>query len=59
MVDITKADAFGVEICNDIKAMIILANIATAARFSSGWMEIMEVQRKIKAAGDHEVAGHG
>ena len=34
--DIAKADAFGVEIRNDIKAVIILANIATAARFSSG-----------------------
>ena len=48
--DIAKADAFGVEIRNDIKATIIRLNIATAARFSSGGTEIMEAQRKIKAA---------
>ena len=48
--DIVKADAFGVKIQNDVKAVIILANIATAARFSSGGTEIMEAQRKIKAA---------
>ena len=48
--DIVKADAFGVEIRNDVKAVIILANIATAARFSSGGTEIMEAQRKIKAS---------
>ena len=46
--DIAKADAFGVEIRNDIKATIIRLNIATAARFSSGGTEIMETQRKIK-----------
>ena len=49
-VNITKADTFRVEIRNDIKATIILANIATAARFSSGGTEIMEAHQKIKAA---------
>jgi len=48
--DIVKADAFGVTIQNDVRAVIILANIAAAARFSSGGTEIMEAQRKIKAA---------
>ena len=42
MTYIAKADAFGVEIRNNIKATIILANIVTAARFSSGVAEIME-----------------
>ena len=48
--DIVKVDAFGVTIQNDVRAVIILANIAAAARFSSGGTEIMEAQRKIKAA---------
>ena len=48
--DIAKADAFGIEIRNDIKGIVILANVAAAARFSSGGTEIREAQRKIKAA---------
>ena len=48
--DIVKADAFGVTIQNDVKAVIILANIAAAAKFSSGGTEIREAQRKIKAS---------
>ena len=52
--DIAKTDAFGVVIRNDIKAVIILANIATAARFSSRGAEIMEAQRKIKAAYNYD-----
>ena len=48
--DMVKADAFGVTIQNDAQAVIILANIATAAGFSNGGTEIMEAQRKIKAA---------
>ena len=47
--DIAKADAFGIEIKNDIKATILLANVATAARFSSGGTEIRDTLRKIKA----------
>ena len=48
--DIVKADAFGVKIQNDVRAVTILANIVTVARFSSGGTEIMEAQRRIKAA---------
>ena len=48
--DIAKAAAFGVTIGHDIKATIILANIATAARFDSGGTEIGDAQRKIRAA---------
>ena len=48
--DIAKADAFGIEIKNDIKATILLANVAMAARFSSGGTEIRDALRKIKAA---------
>ena len=44
-----KAAAFGVVIVHDIKSAIILANIATAAQFSSGGTEILEAQRKIRA----------
>ena len=53
-IHIAKADAFGVVIRNDIKAVIILANIATAARFSSRGAEIMEAQRKIKVAYNYD-----
>ena len=49
-VDIAKAAAFGVTIAHDVKATIILANIATAARFDSGGTEIGDAQRKIRAA---------
>ena len=34
--DIAKVDVFGIEIKNDIKATILLANAAAAARLSSG-----------------------
>ena len=37
-------------IAHDIKATIILASIATAARFNSGGTEIGDAQRKIRAA---------
>ena len=46
--NIVKAAAFGFVIGHDIKVDIILANIATAARFSSGGTEIAEAQRKIR-----------
>ena len=48
--DIAKAAAFGVTIAHDIKATIILANIATAARFDSRGTEIGDAQQKIRAA---------
>ena len=44
-----KAAAFDTVICHDIKAAIILANIALAARLSSCGTEIAEAQRKINA----------
>ena len=47
--DIVKSAAFGVVIGHNIKAAIILANIATAARLSRGGTEIAEAQRKIRA----------
>ena len=47
--DIVKTAAFGIVIGHDIKAAIILANIVTAARHSSGGTEIAEAQRKIRA----------
>ena len=46
---IAKVDAFGIEIRNDLKATIILANVASAARADSGGTEIREAMRKIKA----------
>ena len=48
--NIVKAAALGVVIGHDIKAAIILANIATAERFQQGGTEIAEAQRKIRAA---------
>ena len=48
--DIVKASAFGIEIKSDLKAIILLANVAAAARFDSGGTEICEALRKIKAA---------
>ena len=48
--DTEKAAAFGVTIAHDVKATIILANIATAARFDSGGTENGDAQRKIRAA---------
>ena len=48
--DIAKAAAFSVTIAHDIKATIILANIAMAARFDSGATEIGDTQQKIRAA---------
>ena len=47
--DIVKAAAFGVVIGHNIKAAIIVANISTAAQFSSGGTEIAEAQLKIHA----------
>ena len=44
-----KAADFGVVIGHDIKAAIILANIATAAQLSRGGTDIAEAQRKIRA----------
>ena len=46
--DIVKAEAFGVVIGHNIKASIILANIAMTARLSHGGTEIAEAQRKIR-----------
>ena len=48
--DITKADTFCVKIRTNIKATIILMNITTASRFSSGETETTEAQRNTKAA---------
>ena len=45
-----KAAAFGVTIAHDAKATIILANIMTAARFNSSGTEIVDAERKIRAA---------
>ena len=42
--DIVKAAAFGVVIGHDVKAAIILANIAMAAKFQQGGTEIAEAQ---------------
>ena len=50
LADIAKADTFGIEIKNDIKATILLANVVTAARFSSGGTEIRDALQKIKVA---------
>ena len=44
--DIVKAAAFGVVIGHDVKAAIILANIAMAAKFQQGGTEIAEANER-------------
>ena len=48
--DIAKANAFGIEIKSDLKAVILLVNVAAVVRFSSGGIEVREALRTIKAA---------
>ena len=42
--DIAKAEAFGVDVRHNIKATIILVNIAVTAQFTSGGSEVRDAQ---------------